>query len=298
MKSLNRFFFLIGSALSAIANSLRGRGLATNVVFTPQQTSHGTVTLDGTAAIATKNYVVVRGADDRHFKLVSAVTDVPLGILLNDEIATDEVDVVPKNIALFGLWPESLPAVAEAAIAVDAWLTPGVGTLGRVKTLPVTTAGTYWVIGKSRFTVAAAGDPVSIAHCVPFQVTIGQQAEVVITTNVITADESGKTFYLDLAGGFTSTLPAVQLGLRFIFIVKTAPTTAYIILSATNDNIIGYPVASLGSDETGNGNAAGDQINFVANTALPGDRVVVDCDGTSWHAVATCKATGAITITG
>jgi hypothetical protein len=29
------------------------------------------------------------------------------------------------------------------------------------------------------------------------------QAEVVITTNVITADESGKTFYLSLADGFT-----------------------------------------------------------------------------------------------
>jgi hypothetical protein len=128
--------------------------------------------LDGTAAIATKNYVVVRGADDRHFKLVSAVGDLPLGILLNDEIATDEVDVVKKNIALFGLWPESLPAVAEAAIDVDAWLTPGVGTLGRVKALPAT-PGIYWVIGKSRFTVGAAGDPVSIAHCVPFQVRVG-----------------------------------------------------------------------------------------------------------------------------
>jgi hypothetical protein len=167
-----RGLFRIGIYCALVDTRLRGRLLATNVVFTPQQTSHGTVSLDGTEAIATKNYVVVRGADDRHFKAVSVVTDVPLGILLNDEIAADEVDVVKKNIALFGLWPESLPGVAEAAIAVDAWLTPGVGTLGRVKALP-TTPGIYWVIGRSRFTVASAGDPVSIAHFVPFQVKVG-----------------------------------------------------------------------------------------------------------------------------
>lgn len=170
---MNRFFLFIGLAFASLADSLRGHrqsgsdALAWNSTFTPQQTSHGTVSLDGTAAIATKNYVVVRGADDRHFKLGSSVNDVPLGILLNDEIATDEVDVVKKGIALFGLYPESLPAVAEAAIAVDAELTPGVGTFGRVKTLPTAT-GSYMVIGRSRFTVAGAGDPVSIAHCVPY----------------------------------------------------------------------------------------------------------------------------------
>jgi len=171
MNPFKRITFLCALVFAAIADALRGRALATNVVFTPQQTSHGTVSLDGTAAIATKNYVVVRGADDRHFKIPSAATDVPLGILLNDEIATDEVDVVKKNIALFGLYPESLPAVAEAAIAVDALLVQGVGTPGRVKTLPGTT-GTYFVIGRSRFTVANAGDPVSIAHCLPYAVVV------------------------------------------------------------------------------------------------------------------------------
>jgi len=202
-----RALFRVGMFFALIAHRLRGRTLATNVVFTPQQTSHGTASLDGTAAIATKNYVVVRGADDRHFKLVSAVGDVPLGILLNDEIATDEVDVVKKNIALFGLWPESLPAVAEAAIAVDDWLTPGVGTLGRVKTLP-TVAGVYWVIGKSRFTVAAAGDPVSIAHCVPFKVVVatsgtvkaGGTLAVPITSRVVVMTTGGAEA-LTLANG-------------------------------------------------------------------------------------------------
>jgi hypothetical protein len=167
-----RALFRIGIFFAHFANRSRGRSLATNVLFTPQQTSHGTVSLDGTAAIATKNYVVCRGADDRHFKVGTLVTDVPLGVLLNDEIATDEVDVVKKNIALFGLWPESLPAVAAAAILVDARLVIDLATPGRVKTLP-TVPGIYIVIGRSRFAAAGAGDPVSIAHCTPYSVVVG-----------------------------------------------------------------------------------------------------------------------------
>lgn len=123
--------------------------------------------------------------------------------------------------------------------------------------------------------------------------------ETVAASDTLLLTESGKIFFLALAGGFTLTLPAVTpAGTVLTFIVKTAPTTAYIILSATNDNIIGYPIASLGSDETANGNAAGDQLNFVANVSLPGDRADFVSDGTSWHVRVTVKATGAVTITG
>jgi len=166
-----RALFRIGMLFAVLANRFRGRALATNVVFTPQQTSHGTVSLDATAVIATKNYVVCRGADDRHFKVGTLVTDVPLGVLLNDEVTSGEVDVMPKSIALFGLYPESLPAVAAAAIAVDVELVIDLATPGRVKALPGA-SGTYLVIGRNRFTVAAAGDPVSIAHCVPRTVVV------------------------------------------------------------------------------------------------------------------------------
>lgn len=114
----------------------------------------------------------------------------------------------------------------------------------------------------------------------------------------LTRRDSGKTFFLNLAGGFTVTLPAGELGMNFTFYVATAPTTAYILLSAAADTMIGYPVASSGGDETSNGNAAGDQVNFVANTALPSDRVHLFHDGTSWMVTANCKATGAITISG
>ena len=51
MKLLNRFILAIGLAFAAVADIFRSRSLATNAVFTPQETSRGTVSLDATAAI-------------------------------------------------------------------------------------------------------------------------------------------------------------------------------------------------------------------------------------------------------
>lgn len=109
--------------------------------------------------------------------------------------------------------------------------------------------------------------------------------EVVAATNVITAAESGKTFFLSLAGGFTSTLPAPAAGLRYSFIVKTAPTTAYIITTNAGANVLYGTVANNGAEAEANGIdiAAQDTINFVANQAKVGDTVDVVSDGTNWY---------------
>ncbi len=111
---------------------------------------------------------------------------------------------------------------------------------------------------------------------------VGDGDEVVITTNIITADENGKTFYLSLAGGFASTLPAPALGLRFRFVVKTAPTTAYTIGTNAGDNVMfGMMVERAGG--AGVAGAARDVFNFVANQAIVGDWVEFYCDGTNWY---------------
>jgi len=113
----------------------------------------------------------------------------------------------------------------------------------------------------------------------------------------LTAKESGKTFGLATAGGFTVTLPAEEAGLKFTFIVTVAPTTAYIIAcDGANDTMAGFVIASTGGDE--DYDAAGDTVEFVANTALPGDTVEVFSDGTSWFVKGFCNAAGAITISG
>lgn len=120
--------------------------------------------------------------------------------------------------------------------------------------------------------------------------------ETVITTNVITAAESGKTFFLDLAGGFVSTLPAPESGLRFTFIVKTAPTTAYTIVTNASANIIKGNANSVAGD-AGDSGTADDTINFVASQSVAGDKVELYCDGTSWFAYAITRVAAGVTFT-
>ncbi len=114
----------------------------------------------------------------------------------------------------------------------------------------------------------------------------------------LTANDSGKTFFLNLAGGFTVTLPTVTDGVEYTFIVGTAPTTAYIITNAlgtAGDNMVGHVLSSSGGPEDTEP-TNGDSISFVANTAVRGDRIHVISDGTSWHVVGSCAATGGILI--
>ncbi len=61
--------------------------------------------------------------------------------------------------------------------------------------------------------------------------------EQLITTRVLTAADSGKTFGLALAAGFTVTLPALSTvsGFNVKFVVEIAPTGDYIITAATAD---------------------------------------------------------------
>lgn len=123
--------------------------------------------------------------------------------------------------------------------------------------------------------------------------------EVLTAARVLVAADAGKVFYLSLAGGFTVTLPAnATAGFSCKFIVKTAPTTAYIVSAATADTMAGSILSSSGAAEDTEGAATGDQVNFVANTALVGDRLHVDMDGTSVYVFGICSAAGGMTITG
>lgn len=128
---------------------------------------------------------------------------------------------------------------------------------------------------------------------------ISANNELVLTTNSIAAAESGSTYFLDAAAEFVSTLPAPALGLRFTFIVKTAPASAsYTIVTAGGAvaNIIkGCAVNAEGvAGDTG---TADDTITFVDGQAVAGDRVDVYSDGTSWFAYAICKVAAGVTFT-
>ncbi len=121
--------------------------------------------------------------------------------------------------------------------------------------------------------------------------------EVVLATNVITAAESGTTFFLSAAAGFASTLPAPAQGLEFSFVVLTPPTSnGYTILTNASGNVMSgtHSVTATGG---GTAIAGADTITIVHNSAVLGDRVDMICDGTNWCVAAASTLKASITST-
>lgn len=122
-------------------------------------------------------------------------------------------------------------------------------------------------------------------------------AAVLAEAKTLVAADSGTTYFLNLADGFTVTLPAPELGLRFKFIVSTAPTTAYVITTNGGDDIMIGGINELevdtGDDGPYDNNA--DTLNFVASVAVVGDFVEMVSDGTSWFFNGQTNADGGIT---
>jgi hypothetical protein len=108
-------------------------------------------------------------------------------------------------------------------------------------------------------------------------------SEVVITTRPILAADSGKTFYLSLAAGFTCTLPAPALGLRYKFRVKTAPTGAPYIITTTASATIMFGMMVERAGGAGVAGASEHTFNFIHAQSIVGDWVEFDSDGTNWY---------------
>lgn len=113
----------------------------------------------------------------------------------------------------------------------------------------------------------------------------------------LTASDSGTTFYLALAGGFTTTLPAPADGLNFKFVVKIAPTTAYVITTNGGADILIGGVNELETDTGDDGpyDDNADTINLVASVAVVGDYIQMESDGTSWYFNGQTNADGGVT---
>ncbi len=124
--------------------------------------------------------------------------------------------------------------------------------------------------------------------------------EVAIVADILTAADSGKTFFLNAATEFALTLPAVAAGLNFKFIVTAAPSGAnYTIVTPSAVEIIVGKVFSAAGDAGDVENTAGaTTISFVSAASVIGDRVELECDGTLWYAVAFASVAAGITYTG
>lgn len=127
-------------------------------------------------------------------------------------------------------------------------------------------------------------------------VTSLDTVEVVTTTNVITAAESGRTFVLNSATAFVSTLPAKAAGLRYRFIAGATQVTGgnHTVVCTNNDNTMYGSVTVAGVVVAGTVEGS---ANFVADTMLPGDWCELFNDGTNWYISGQATASGAITLT-
>jgi len=122
-------------------------------------------------------------------------------------------------------------------------------------------------------------------------------AEIVTTTNVLGAAESGKTLILNSTSAFVTTLPAKAKGLRFRFYAGALQVTGgnhTIVTNAADDNtIFGQAVvAGLVVLATVEGS-----INWIADTILPGDWIDLFNDGTNWYVTGQVQVSGGVTFT-
>lgn len=121
--------------------------------------------------------------------------------------------------------------------------------------------------------------------------------EIVTTTNVLTAAESGKTLILNSATAFVTTLPAVAAGLRFNFYCGATGVTGgnhTIVPNASNDDTI------YGSAEVAGAVVAASaegSINLIADKFIAGDHLSIFCDGTNWYVQGSAVTAAGITFT-
>lgn len=238
------------------------------------------------AAITTRHLLYKRGVAATTFA-VAGVNDVALGTIA-DEVATADIAAVPVTLQLLGKGP------TKRMVASEAMATTGVPVY-QAASGKIALSGSRQV-GFLITTASADGDVVEVLDRVS---VVQDGVETLTAARVLTVNDSGKTFFLNAAGGFDITLPALATpAFTAKFIVLTAPTTAYTITGATADKIVGHVLSSSGAAEDTETTAGGDVINFVANTAVIGDQVTIDMNGTLYFASARCAAAGGITITG
>ena len=125
-------------------------------------------------------------------------------------------------------------------------------------------------------------------------VRIKNDVDAVSAAVTLTSADSGKWYELAASAGVTVTLPAVESGLHFRFVVANAfDTSNYIIDSAEGDNIDGILVVN-GASVAASGE---DQINFVASAEAKGDFVQLECNGTNWFVSGQAALSGGLTVT-
>lgn len=126
-----------------------------------------------------------------------------------------------------------------------------------------------------------------------------EDVEVLTTTKSVSANDSGKTFFLNHATGFVSTLPAAQAGLNYTFVVGGTPPSSgnHTVVTSGSSNVIHGLVVMATVDDAGAVDDNADTISFVASQAQEGDWVTVVSDGTDWFVRGQAQVAEGVTLT-
>jgi hypothetical protein len=109
---------------------------------------------------------------------------------------------------------------------------------------------------------------------------------LITEARTLTHSDSGKTYFLNAAGGFTITLPEPRGGINFRFIVKTNPTSNYAIVAKSNEKILFgkiFTSAVTSASDTMVEISGAPHLYFKANVSKVGDSLEILSDGTYWY---------------
>lgn len=132
-----------------------------------------------------------------------------------------------------------------------------------------------------------------------FTSTVATIVKNVVTQNnaghaALTAAQSGSLVKVTQDGAYSVTLPAVTTaGLNFTFILNGAAANTVNIVPASGTTFVGNVMQPTGNVvfQTAKGN-----IRFVSGTAVNGDKVYVESDGSVWSVQAYSGANGGIVL--
>jgi hypothetical protein len=118
-------------------------------------------------------------------------------------------------------------------------------------------------------------------------------------------EDSGKTFFLNLAGGFTVTLPVLATlaaGWKVRIVIGITPTTAYIVTENTasdTNKLVGNVNTSTAQTAAAAFNATGfTLVTFVVSSgAVKGDYIDIITDGSFYYVSGSTTVPAAITFT-
>ena len=124
--------------------------------------------------------------------------------------------------------------------------------------------------------------------------------EAITTTITLAAEDSGKFYTVDAAGGaYVITLPSPTAGIRYDFVVVEDTPNSAVTITATGALIYGRILegeVDTTNDAPGSSADTG-QTSFVIGTAANrGDSFRLVCDGTYWYAQGVSALDGSFTV--